>query len=107
MKERREQIAAILSRVRARWRAVTILRAWAVAAGAAARVAGLRAAAATLVLLVLCGFAAGPVTRAAQLFAVYLFPDRLGLQVVPGDAKVRAGEPLRIIARLPGAVSGV
>ena len=67
----------------------------------------IRAAAATLVLCAVAGFALEPAGRAARVLALYLFPGRLALDVVPGDARVREGEPLRIVVRIPGAVGGV
>lgn len=71
------------------------------------RHAAIRAAAATLVLCAAAGFAFEPASRAARVLAVYLFPSRLALDVVPGDARVREGASLRIIVRIPGAVGGV
>lgn len=68
----------------------------------AVRDAALRAAAATLALCILGGFAAAPAGRASGVLALYLFPHRLVFDVTPGDAKVRAGSPLRIVARIPG-----
>ncbi len=66
----------------------------------ALRRAGIMAAVATVVLFVLGAFSAGPAGRAAHVFALYLFPERLVLEVVPGDVKVRAGQPLQIRARI-------
>jgi hypothetical protein len=73
----------------------------------ALRRAGMSAAAATVALFVLGFFSAGPAGRAAQVFALYLFPERLVLEVTPGDVKLRAGQPLRIRARMPGTAGGV
>ena len=73
----------------------------------ALRRAALMAAAATIVLFVLGAFSAGPAGRAAHVFALYMFPERLVLEVVPGDVKVRAGQPLQIRARIPGTTGGV
>ena len=42
-----------------------------------------------------------------RLAAIYLFPERLALQVAPGDVKVRAGDPLRIVARISGSAAVV
>jgi hypothetical protein len=69
------------------------------------RRAAMAATGATVALFVLGVFSAGPAGRAAKVFALYLFPERIVLEVAPGDVKVRAGESLRVIARLPG-VSG-
>ena len=44
---------------------------------------------------------------AIRLATLYMFPERLALQVIPGDVKVKAGEPLRIVARLSGPASVV
>ena len=66
------------------------------------RNAGLRAAAATVAMCVLAGFAAAPAGRAATVAALYLFPDRLLFDVTPGDARLRGGSPLRIVAKIPG-----
>lgn len=73
----------------------------------ALRRAAIIAAAATVVLFVLGVFSAGPAGRAARVFALYVFPERLVLEVVPGDVKVRAGQPLQIHARIPGTAGGV
>jgi hypothetical protein len=71
----------------------------------ALRRAGMSAAAATIGLFVLGVFSAGPAGRAARLFAIYLFPDRIALKVTPGDVKLRAGQGLRITAHVPGGGS--
>jgi hypothetical protein len=72
----------------------------------ALRRAAMSASAATVALFVLGFFSAGPASRAAQVFALYLFPERIVLDVAPGDVKLRAGQPLRVIARLPGSAGG-
>ena len=71
------------------------------------RHAAIRATAATLVLCGVAGFAFEPAGRAARVLALYLFPSRLALEVLPGDVKVREGDPLRILVRIPGAAGGV
>ena len=71
------------------------------------RNAAIRAAAATLVLAGVAGFALEPAGRAARVLAWYLFPSRLALEVLPGDVRVREGHPLRIHVRIPGAAGGV
>ena len=73
----------------------------------ALRMAGLRAATATLALALAAAFAFTPATQAARLLALYLFPARLVVDVVPGDVKMRAGQPLKIVARLAGGVPGL
>ena len=40
--------------------------------------------------------------RASKVAAAYLFPSYYRITVSPGDAKVRQGQPLRIVARMPG-----
>jgi hypothetical protein len=72
-----------------------------VVSGHALRRAGMMAAAATVALFVLGFFSAGPASRAASVFALYLFPERLVLEVLPGDVKIRAGQALRVRARMP------
>ncbi|MDP1570286.1 MAG: hypothetical protein Q8L86_09800 [Vicinamibacterales bacterium] len=49
----------------------------------------------------------GPLHRAALLTTAYLFPARLTIEVVPGDVKVAAGQPLTIITRLHGIEGGL
>lgn len=71
------------------------------------RDAAIRATAATLVLGTIAGFALEPAGGAARVLALYLFPSRLALEVVPGDAKVREGDPLRILVRIPGSAGGL
>ncbi|MBI3048724.1 MAG: hypothetical protein HYY76_10490 [Acidobacteria bacterium] len=65
----------------------------------------LAAAAASLALLTGVGFSAGPAGAAARTAGVYLFPERLALEVSPGDARVRAGESLRVTARTSAGAS--
>ncbi|MGH9350065.1 MAG: hypothetical protein ACRD26_22655 [Vicinamibacterales bacterium] len=69
--------------------------------------AGITAVAATVVLFVLGFLSAGPASRAASVFAVYVFPERLALEVLPGDIKLRAGLPLRVRARMAHAGGAV
>jgi hypothetical protein len=73
----------------------------------ALRGVAMRAAAATIVLLIFGVISVGPAGRAARVFALYLFPSSLVVDVVPGDVKVRAGESLTIVARLAGGVPGL
>jgi hypothetical protein len=65
------------------------------------------AAAAALAFIISAGFSAGPVEQAARVMGVYLFPYRLGLQVTPGDVKVRAGESLQVRATMSGGAAVV
>src|SRR5262245_18164682 len=40
--------------------------------------------------------------RATKVAAAYLFPSYYSITVSPGDTKVRLGQPLKIVARMPG-----
>jgi hypothetical protein len=73
----------------------------------AVRKAAVLSTAATLALVLLAMLSAGPAGEAMRLAAVYLFPERLALAVAPGDAKVRAGDPLRVVATISGAAAVV
>jgi hypothetical protein len=66
------------------------------------RRAGFQAAAAALVLGLLMFASRGPARQALDAAALTLFPDRVGLKVTPGNAKVKAGSALAIEARLVG-----
>src|SRR3954469_214184 len=66
------------------------------------RRAGLQAAAALAVLAVALFAARGPARQAADAASLTLFPERVGLQVSPGNARIKAGSPLAIEARLVG-----
>ena len=70
---------------------------------AALRRSGLIAGAAAGVLLILAAFSAGPAGQATRLAGLYLFPDWLTLSVSPGDVRIRAGDPLRVVAKVSGA----
>ena len=94
----RAMLAAVLGDALRRARLLDLDR---VVSRDALRRAGMMAAAATVALSVLGFFSAGPAGRAASVFALYMFPDRLVLEVLPGDVKIRAGQPLRVIARMP------
>ena len=67
------------------------------------RRAGWRAAGATLVLLLVAFFCAGPARQSLDAASLLLFPSRARLSVRPGDARVTAGSPLAIEARLVGS----
>jgi hypothetical protein len=71
----------------------------------AVRTAALTSGVAVLTMAVLCVFSVSPARDALRLGIVYLFPESLALQVTPGNVKVRAGDPLRIVARLSGLAS--
>ena len=65
------------------------------------------AALGSLALVVSAGFFASSAGRAADVVGAYLFPTRYVIEVVPGSAKVRAGQPLRVVARIPGIDGGL
>ena len=65
--------------------------------------AGWRAAGATLVLMLVAFFGAGPARQSLDAASLVLFPSRARLSVQPGDARVTAGSPLTIEARLVGS----
>ena len=66
------------------------------------RRAGFQAAAAVVVLGVALFLARGPANQAADAASLTLFPERVTLDVTPGNARVKAGAPLAIQARLVG-----
>ena len=101
---RRAMLASVLADAAKRCRNLDLDR---IVSRRALRKAAMLAAAATVALFVLGFFSAGPATRAGQVFALYLFPERIVLEVVPGDVKLRAGQPLQVIARVPGSSGGV
>ena len=45
--------------------------------------------------------------RAADVVGAYLFPKRYVIEVMPGSVKVRAGQPLTVVARIPGIDGGL
>ncbi len=45
--------------------------------------------------------------RAANVAGSYLFPHRYAIDVHPGSTKVREGEPVTVIARIPGLEGGL
>jgi hypothetical protein len=63
----------------------------------------LRALGAIVVMAVAIILAVKPAGRAVHAFWLYGFPERVALDVTPGDARVVAGRPLKISARLTGA----
>jgi hypothetical protein len=100
----RAMLAAVVGDALRRARALDLDR---IVSRDAIRRASMAAAGATVVLFVLGFFSAGPAGRAAGVFALYLFPERLTLDVTPGDVKIRAGQALRVRARLPQARGAV
>ena len=65
-------------------------------AGFQAAAAALRAAASC------CSSARGPARQAVDAASLTLFPARVALEVTPGNARIKAGSPLAIEARLVG-----
>ncbi|MDP3719699.1 MAG: hypothetical protein Q8T13_18210 [Acidobacteriota bacterium] len=45
--------------------------------------------------------------RAADVVGAYLFPKRYVIEVAPGSVKLPAGQPLTVIARIPGIDGGL
>jgi uncharacterized protein DUF4175 len=68
----------------------------------ALRRSGFQAAAALLLLIIVGGIASVPARDAWDAASLALFPSRVSLEVRPGDARVNAGMPLAIEARLVG-----
>ena len=66
------------------------------------RRAAIVAAAASAAFLLSALFSAGPAGQAARVVGVYLFPHRLALEVMPGHVRIRAGDSLRVVARMSG-----
>ncbi|MBI4266147.1 MAG: hypothetical protein HY657_17365 [Acidobacteria bacterium] len=91
--------AAVVGDAVSRIRALDIDR---IVSGRMLRLAGLRAAGAAVALCALAWLAAGPAGRAAAVASLYLFPHRFVFDVVPGDVRLQAGTPLRIVARIEG-----
>jgi uncharacterized protein DUF4175 len=69
---------------------------------ASLRRAGLQAAATVALLLTLVVMARGPAGQAVDAASLALFPSRVALDVTPGRARIKAGSPLTIQARLVG-----
>jgi hypothetical protein len=102
--ERRALLAAVVADALRRLRTLDHDR---IVSREALKRAGMTAAAATVVLFVLGFFSAPPASRAASVLALYMFPERLVLEVLPGNVKLRAGQPLRVRARMPDTKGGV
>ena len=66
------------------------------------RGAALRGILATAVLAVILTLGIGPFSRVARTAWLYAFSFNVRLDVEPGDARVVAGQPLRVWARLSG-----
>ncbi len=65
------------------------------------------AALASLALAASAMFFAPSAGRAADVVGAYLFPKRYVIEVRPGSVKVRAGQPLTVVARIPGIDGGL
>jgi hypothetical protein len=74
----------------------------AVVPGRTVRRAGFRAAAAVLLLAAIGFSGRETVRRSFDAVSLALFPSRVALEVVPGNARIQAGSPLTIEARLLG-----
>src|SRR5258707_244314 len=93
--EPRTQIRELIDRVRARWRALVALQALVRGAILAALIVG-------AALIATRWTDGAPVALMAVAAAAALLADRIGLEVSPGNAKVKAGSPVAIRARLVG-----
>ncbi len=65
------------------------------------------AALGSLALVVSAVFFAPSAGRAADVVGAYLFPQRYVIEVLPGSVKLRAGQPLTVVARIPGIDGGL
>jgi hypothetical protein len=88
-------------------RALAALDLDAVVAPDSLRRAGIAALVATLALGSSVAFFAPALSTASDVAFAYLFPARLTVEVSPGAAKVRAGQPFTITARIGGIAGGV
>ncbi len=66
------------------------------------RAGGFKAGAAAIALLVLAVMAREPARQSLDAASLALFPERVRLEIVPGNARVLQGAPLTIQARLVG-----
>src|SRR5205814_423807 len=73
-----------------------------IVAGEQLRRTGFRAAAAILVFLALVVASREPARQAADAASLAIFPARIRLDVRPGNARIKAGSPFHIEARLVG-----
>src|SRR2546425_549141 len=107
------QIRELIDRVRARWRALCALQAvvrgalmmalvFGIAVVAARWTVGAPVALMALALASVLFMARGPAREAVDAASLTLFPARVSLDVRPGNARIKAGSPLAIEARLVG-----
>lgn len=61
----------------------------------------------TLVLAAAAWLFAPAAARAVDVAGTYLFPHRYAIDVRPGSIKVRAGDPVTVVARIPGVDGAV
>ena len=73
-----------------------------IVSGESLRRAGFQAAAAAAALAIVLFASRGPARQAVDAASLTLFPGRVDLNVTPGNARVKAGSPLAIQARLVG-----
>ena len=78
-----------------------------VVAGAAMRRAGIGALAGSLAFAASMWFFAPAAGRAVNVAGSYLFPHRYVIDVRPGSIKVREGEPVTVVARIPRLAAGL
>jgi hypothetical protein len=71
------------------------------------RIARMSVLVGTTILAVVLGLAVRPAMHAARVFMLYAFPARVGFDVQPGDANVRAGDSVTFVARLVGATTDI
>ena len=62
-------------------------------------------AASGVVLAIVLGLALEPARRAVGAASLYAFPNTIRIDVEPGDARVIAGQPLRVRARVAGVAN--
>jgi len=74
----------------------------AVVSSALVRRVAVRAAGAVGVLVAIATIAWGPARQTVDAASLALFPERVRLEIAPGDARLRAGAPLTIAARVLG-----
>jgi len=65
------------------------------------------AVAGTLTFLVAFWFFAPSASRAVAVAGSYLFPGFYAIDVTPGSIKVREGQPVKVVARIPGMDGGI
>ncbi len=69
--------------------------------------AAVGAAIGSLAFLVACWFFAPSTERAIDVAGSYLFPRFFTIEVMPGSIKVREGQPVTVLARIPGSSGGL